>query len=265
MNEHKISFIICWNNEYYLNECKLYLEELEIPEGYMIEIIEIANAYSMPQGYNQGMKLSDAKYKVYMHQDVFITNKFFLTEILNLFQQDKYIGLLGLVGTPYLYHTGIMWEGVRVGGFYRLEESLNRDKIHRFLPLRVGYMEVEAVDGLLLATQYDLPWRSDLFKGWDFYDISQCFEFRKAGYKVVIPGQSEDWYIHDCGMLNLSHYNEACESFLNAYAADMKYREEQTQELYMCNVFECIEKGFHGAEEEKRYFLNLAKILFNRQ
>ena len=26
-----------------------------------------------------------------------------------------------------------------------------------------GVIEVEAIDGLLMATQYDIPWRDDLF------------------------------------------------------------------------------------------------------
>ena len=39
----------------------------------------------------------------------------------------------------------------------------------------------------------------DLFDGWDFYDISQCQEFRRTGYKVVVPKQEEAWCIHDDG------------------------------------------------------------------
>lgn len=199
MNEKKISFIICCNNDFYLKECKLYLDELEKPEGYEVDIVEVTGASSMTAGCNEGMRRTDAKYKVYMHQDVFITNKRFLLDMLEFFRKDKQIGMMGLVVTPYMYYTGTMWEGIRFGGFYRLEESMRKGNIRRFFPLKSGYMEMEAVDGLLIATQYDLPWREDLFKGWDFYDVSQSFEFRRAGYKVVVPGQETDWYIHDCG------------------------------------------------------------------
>ena len=62
-----------------------------------------------------------------------------------------------------------------------------------------AYVHVAAIDGLFMATQYDLPWRADLFHGWHFYDISQSREFINAGYKVVIPHQQEPWVIHDCG------------------------------------------------------------------
>ena len=42
-----------------------------------------------------------------------------------------------------------------------------------------------------MATQYDVPWREDLFDGFDFYDVSQSFEFRKAGYTVGVPVQRD--------------------------------------------------------------------------
>ena len=34
-----------------------------------------------------------------------------------------------------------------------------------------GVIEVEAIDGLLMATQYDIPWREYLFYMWVFYDV----------------------------------------------------------------------------------------------
>ena len=208
MNDKKISFIMCYNNEYFMNECKLYLDELVIPEGYEVDIVGITGAKSMTSGYNEGMRKSDAKYKIYMHQDVFITNKNFLPDLLNIFQADESIGMVGMVGTPYMVKDGTMWHGIRLGGFYKLQEYMKKDVIHRFFPLEEGYVEVEAIDGLLMATQYDVPWREDLFCKWDFYDVSQSFEFLKAGYKVVVPGQKPEWYIHDCGVISLQNYDE---------------------------------------------------------
>ncbi len=197
MNDKKVSFIICTNDEFYMKECRLYLDELIIPDGYEMDIIEIKGATSMTNGNNSGMQQTDAKYKIYMHQDVFLTNRNFVQDMLDIFQSDNQIGLIGLAGTPYMNKNGTMWQGVRYGGFYKLMEYMEKDIVHRFYPLEEGYMEMEAVDGLLIATQYDIPWREDVFKKWDFYDVSQSFEFSRAGYKVIVPGQATDWYIHD--------------------------------------------------------------------
>lgn len=250
MNEKKICFIMCCNNDYYVNECKLYLEELVVPEGYEVDMIEVRGANSMAAGCNEGMQQSDAKYKVYIHQDVFITHKEFLIKLLELFQRDEKIGLIGMVGTPYLVKDATMWHGIRYGGFYKIEEYLEKSLVKRFFPLYEGYMEVEAVDGLLIATQYDLPWREDIFKKWDFYDISQSFEYLKAGYKVVVPGQAPEWYIHDCGVINMEHYDEEKDKFLSEYSDFMNERKEESWEEYLDKVSTSVIKGFHGPKEE---------------
>lgn len=75
-NPNKICFIICVNNDFWFRECVRYIEWLDVPEGMEIEILEIREAASMTAGYNEGMNSTDAKYKVYMHQDAFIINRF---------------------------------------------------------------------------------------------------------------------------------------------------------------------------------------------
>lgn len=214
MNNRKICFILCTNNELYENECISYIKELCVPEGYELEILPVKGAKSMTSGYNQAMRASDAKYKVYLHQDVFIVYQDFIQEILKLFQ-EKEIGMIGMVGSLEIEKTGIMWEEERKG-------MLHSCSIYFSDSLLLGevegrYQEVSAVDGLLLATQYDLDWREDLFKGWDFYDASQSMEFRKNGYKVVVPAMERPWCIHDDGILNLSNYYSEREIFLKEY------------------------------------------------
>ena len=114
MNQRKVCFIICVNHERYFEECLYYLNHLSIPEGYEIEILSIRDAASMTSGYNEGMKSSDAKYKIYMHQDVFIVNKDFLKNILYVFE-DSSIGMIGMVGSPKLPEDAVMWLDERVG------------------------------------------------------------------------------------------------------------------------------------------------------
>lgn len=120
-----------------------------------------------------------------------------------------------------------------------------------------GYLEVEAVDGLLMATQYDIPWREDLFHKWDFYDISQSFEFLRAGYKVVVPGQDPVWYLHDCGAINLENYDEEREKFLGAYSEYMANRQNEPQEKYLEKVRSCVENGFYGSEQERNRLIKM--------
>ena len=48
-----------------------------------------------------------------------------------------------------------------------------------------AYIEAEAVDGLIMATQVDCPWREDLFTGWHFYEISKCKELIAHGVPSI--------------------------------------------------------------------------------
>lgn len=220
MNEKKICFIICVNDAFFFSECVKYIQRLEVPEGMEIELMEIRDAISMTAGYNEGMRSSDAKYKVYMHQDVFIRNKYFIRDILDILTKNEEIGLIGLVGSPVLPANGVMWYGERFFG----DEAISPKEYQHHMK-EGSYWEVEAVDGLLMATQYDVPWREDLFDGWDYYDISQCYEMKRAGYIIVVPIQREPWFIHDDKEApNLWNHDKHRQNFLKEYGDEMRMK-----------------------------------------
>ena len=84
------------------------------------------------------------------------------------------------------------------------------------------YESTMCIDGLIMATQYDINWREDIFTGWHFYDVSQCIEFIKKGYEVLVPRQESPWCIHDCGIVNLDNgYNHYQDCFLAEYSKDI--------------------------------------------
>lgn len=205
--DKKICFIICSNNKRYLEECLFYLSKLEVPTGYTVEAISIFDAKSMAGGYNEGLKAAEAKYKIYLHQDVFIIYKKFLEAILNIFHSDPLIGMIGVVGTPKISVGGVMWFGHREGQLYGTNPVQEEYAIYNY-KLEDGLHEVDAIDGLMMITSIDIPWKEETFDGWDFYDVSQSFEFRKAGYKVVVPEQLCPWCVHDDGVLNLINYDK---------------------------------------------------------
>ena len=57
------------------------------------EFIDVRNAASMASGYNRAMKNSDAKYKIYLHQDTLVVNKNLIGDLLKIFA-DKSIGVV---------------------------------------------------------------------------------------------------------------------------------------------------------------------------
>lgn len=206
LDPNTFCFILCSNNKTYLEECLYYISLLHVPEGYCVDIISIPDATSMTSGYNEAMAASNAKYKIYLHQDVFILYSDFLQAILDIFQYDSTIGMIGMVGTVNLPCGAVMWFGPREGQLYGLHQPAYEYTSYHY-HLSEGLHVAEAIDGLMMITSVDLPWREDKFDGWDFYDISQSLEFRKAGYKIVVPEQSNPWCMHDDEILNLARYN----------------------------------------------------------
>lgn len=193
------------NNELYFEECKYYIEHLEVPAGYDIDVIGIWEADSMCAAYNLGMRSSDAKYKVYMHQDVFIRDSRFLEKTLRIFKEHPETGMIGMVGGIGIPENGVVYSSWNVGKVDCREPDLSYVLLCG--PNQTKDQTVDAVDGLLMMTQYDLPWREDLFSDFDFYDVSQAFEFRRAGYEIVVPYQEDPWVVHDCGFAKLTNYD----------------------------------------------------------
>ena len=220
-NPQKICFISCVNNETHYQLALHHMNQLEIPEGFEIEHLAIPDAKSMSEGYNRAMKQTDAKYKVYLHQDVSIINKRFIFDMLEVFNQDEQIGLMGVCGVKKMPKNGIWWESnerygqvidSHTGVMSLLEFQAVTEKIER----------VEALDGLILMTQHDINWREDLFNGFHFYDASQCMEFARAGYLVVVPAQKSPWVVHDCG--RKPNWQEAYERYRQLFL--IEYKEE---------------------------------------
>ena len=192
----KVCFITCVNDEDWYGECLLYLKHLHMPPGMRAEYLPVRGASSMCEGYNRGMRASDAKYKVYLHQDTLVVNKNLVQDLLELFAEDS-IGLVGVIGCRSLPRSGVWWDGLRTYGrvLHACEPESVVDSMCR--QPEGAYAELEAVDGLFLATQYDVRWREDLFTGWHLYDTSICLEMRRKGYRVVVPDQSREfWCIH---------------------------------------------------------------------
>lgn len=214
MDDKKICFIMCTNDEFYAEECMFFINNLEVPDGYSIDILTVVEAESMTSGYNEAMRVSNAKYKVYLHQDVMIIEKNFIHKLLTLFE-DESIGMIGMVGSPRLPENKVMWYSNRVGRIFGNNVYSMNDT--NFGDIKGDYQEVEAVDGLLIATQYDISWREDIFDKWDFYDASQSAEFRRSGYKVIVPNMDRPWCIHDDGFMELKNYYDQRRRYIEEY------------------------------------------------
>ena len=199
MNNNKIAFIICVLDENQYKTCDSNISDLEIPLGIEVDVISIREKNSIAHAYNIGLNQTDAKYKVYLHSNTYITNKNLIKDILEIFVSNNKIGLIGVIGSKRLPTNGVWWNDPGKVGEVNILRNGTSEYYYKLNNIMEKYEIVETVDGLIMATQFDIKWKEELFDGLYFYDISQCLEFKKKGFQVVVPRQEKTWCIHDWG------------------------------------------------------------------
>ncbi len=195
MDEKKFEFIIHATDEKFLARLIQSLEALVVPAGFRAEVQPVTGEEKY-FAYDAAMKNSDAKFKIYLDERAIVTDENFLFELLKIFQ-DKKICAVGTSGAIELSTHGVSLTSAK-----RAPKNF--------------YGEAQIADGFFFATQYDLPWRHDLFKDNFFGGQAQCVEFIRAGGKIFIGG---DWIRFD--EKNLALDVDTHKKFLDEYSKDL--------------------------------------------
>jgi len=192
-----------------------YLDAIDVPSGFTVELIEVSVDGNVAAAYQRAMHESDAKYKVYLSAGSILLRLNFFAEMLRVFAEDPAIGIMGLVGTAQLSTSGELGASPMLKGrlLYTDDTSFHGAAVEG------ATEEVMAVSPDLIATQYDIPWRSDLFHGDCFFAEAQCIEFRRKGYRTVLPQQDDPWLLtrkRACAVDEASQ-----EVFLDTYSSEI--------------------------------------------
>ena len=135
------------------------------------------------------------------------------------FRQYPEYGLAGVVGVRRMPENGIWWEGEKLGS---IRDKLTGEFLDYQYQMDSRHSQLaSAVDGLLLATQYDIPWRTDLFTGWHFYDLSQAYEFRRLGFRTIVLPQQAPLCVHNSVKPSVEGFEEDRQRFVQEYAAEL--------------------------------------------
>ena len=213
MNDRKIA-VIAQCDPSGVSAIRPYIDALDIPNGYEAELIEVRPDGNVAETYQHAMEASDAKYKIYLAPGSILLRLNFFEEMLRVFENPM-IGAMGLVGTKQISTTGLL----AASPFIKGRLLYTDDRSFRGEDIEGATEEVMAVSGDLIATQYDIPWRSDLFHSNCFYAEAQCIEFRRRGYRSVVPHQDEAWLLS--GTKEISYDDVSQEVFLDTYSTDI--------------------------------------------
>jgi glycosyltransferase involved in cell wall biosynthesis len=212
----KWSIIIHRQNKEKYERCVEALSNLDIPSGYEVDLITIEGGNSRAAAYSQGMMQSNADYKVYLDENVCLLKKDFFQRIVGLFESDEALGLLGLSGAKVIPRSGIGYNSKKRCG--RLIFGSTQNDIV-WTEQAAGILEVLTVDGYVMVTRYDLPWRADFFTEDSFFAEAQSMEFKRKGYKVAVAGQATAWAWYTADEFPIS--KRAAGIFLGKYFADL--------------------------------------------
>jgi hypothetical protein len=198
------------------------VDALKVPSGYSLSKLVLPGGYHICDGYNFALRNSSAKYKVYLHPKIIILHQNFMSDVAALFTRYPRLGMLGVMGALKLPANGNWWEAPGRCGKFRINGQLLEYPVE----ISSDYQPVQGIDGKIIITQYDIPWRSDLFTKPFFHDTAQCLEFIKAGYQVGVPCQNEPWCAYENPHDAIFLYEQAREVFVHEYR---EYVKEENQ------------------------------------
>ncbi len=217
-NSKKICVIVYTDTKRAGDETKYYLSQLEVPEGfeielYMIDLLEVSN---VARAFNDVIDSSDAKYKVYIRGGVLPLNRNIYREFLRIFA-DASVGMIGMIGSSRFPVEYRVKSEADIGSVYLHQYYAN--EAVTFNPNNPDHEDyyAEAIDDFLMATQYDLPWKDDIFRGNSLIFLSQCQEFSNAFYKIVVPYQENPWVLYDARYPDEKYLEEDKEIFSDYY------------------------------------------------
>lgn len=218
-----VSYIMCANDQRYVEEVLLYLRRQRLPADRAMTVSVVYHAPGMAAGYNIAMRLSDAPYKIYIHQDTFIFDTEYTCKLIEALTDSDY-DMLGIAGTSKMPPSGRWWDSRGKDAHLCLYQDFVISMLRSVTePKEEGLLDVQCIDGVLIATKQDVIWREDLFTDFHFYDISQSYEFAKRSFKVGIYRNQTA----DCGVLHevsvsknrksQQAYEDSREVFLRSY------------------------------------------------
>ena len=180
-----ISIVICSADEARFNAAAKHYARLL--DGVDFEIVRIADARGLAEGYNRGLAQSKGELVAFSHDDVEFLAPDFAARLLDHMRHCDVLGVVGTrkiagpewytAGYPYLYgQTACPRKNVDGYLIY-----------HYHVPTRRVY-KIEALDGQFLCARREvvetLRFDESTFDGFHLYDIDFTYRAFRAGFGV---------------------------------------------------------------------------------
>ena len=185
MNEKGIAILVWKRNEEHYANCIEGLRNLQYPAGCEVQVYTLTEQDVFTKQCNSVLAETDAKYKIYLSDEILITAPTFVQDMLNIFA-DRTIGMIGFFGSAEMpLSANIMDASHKYGSvFMPADGALEEMRFGEGTADAVA--DVRAILPSLFVTQNDLPWDAD-YTGQYYAVQEQCRNFTRRGYRVVVP------------------------------------------------------------------------------
>lgn len=216
MNENKISIIVYRENDVLFERLMESFESVIIPEDYEVELLEVSSGKNKAAAYNEGMNASDAKYKIYIDENVKILEPRIIIQILEKFLMNPEIGAIGMSGAIKVSDRCIAFES-----FVKCGKLMLQDGEVRAWDIGNGAEDTTVcLDGFFMATQCDTQW-DERFSKKDslFLYQAQSARIRREKKKLSVLSQNKPYIYVDLSYF--SYVLEDKQQFIDEYKEEV--------------------------------------------
>lgn len=187
-------------------------ENIKNTVGFEHELIVVDNSkntYSIFEAYNLGIERSKGDYLCFIHDDILFHTKGWGLLILDVFNKNKKLGLLGVAGAKTKTKMpSAWWDCPEANKLLYLKQHLRNGSVEDW---NKGFTDknmerVVAIDGVFMVAKRDERFRfQEPFKGFHGYDLNISFEYIQLGYEIIVSNLilmehfsmgtlDKDWY-----------------------------------------------------------------------
>lgn len=182
MNPNKFCFIACISSDDADMQIAQNLCDLSVPEGYEIEYLGVREAPSIAAGYNEAIDATDACYKIFVKESAQIFDADILTKILSIFEKDKKIDAIGVLGTDKMPTDMVLQHGTMYGV-----------AAADIFDVAGDYIEVICISDDFMVIKGDYRFDDISFDGSSFYNVAICADILRNRKKIVVANQDTPW------------------------------------------------------------------------